>query len=70
MCFFFCLLTIFWFMAWLKEKSKIPSVKTLNSNISTKLNKNVDFIQCSDLFKLVHIYLDNASFAYLTFQKT
>ncbi len=28
-----------------------------------------DFIQCSDLFKLVHIDLDHASFAYLTFRK-
>ena len=69
---FLAVQSIFCIMEWQKEIPRIPSVKTFDSNMSKKLNKNfeTDFILCSDfctrnLCKLAHISLNNASFAYL-----
>ena len=69
---FLAVQSIFWIMEWQKEIPRIPSVKTFDSNMSKKLNKNfeTDFILCSDfctrnVCKLAHISLNNASFAYL-----
>ncbi len=45
--------SIFTFMEWYNEKSKIPSVETFNSNMTTKSNKNYEsgFIQHWEKFK-------------------
>jgi len=45
------------------KRSKVLSVKTFDFNVKKKRNKN--FEPGLKLGKLVHILLDNASFAYL-----
>ena len=61
------------------DTKRYPSVKALDTNMTTKWNNNFDpgFIQSADfgswnVFKYAHISWDNGSFAYLNmlFQRT